>query len=170
MIHSIPKIFVSAPDGTETWIPTGPRLVELDPSDTPRVSTKDYSPKKTEEVYGNTPKPFRSSKVVYPPSVVPVRQYIGGATTTYIKVDYLKRHPNDLLYICGTGPDMSWRLDEALPLQYVGGDRWIYETHQDFKEFEYRLVLNKKIWQIHGGIVNKDHDKDNPKKVTPLFI
>lgn len=100
-----------------------------------------------------TPPPSRSPSIPTPQpssSIAPIHQDKPTTMTTYITIEY-KSRPGDSLFICGSGPNMAWEKEKALPLRYIGYSTWIYEgREQDFNGFEYRLVLNKEIWEKWG--------------------
>lgn len=137
-----------------------PEIIVSPPKSKERKTPTDISPHETKSVSKNT-----SISLQCFGEVVLVSQYISGITKTYIKINYPQHRPRDCLFICGTGPGMSWKVEEALPLFYTGSNRWIYRTHEDFKIFEYRIVLNKKIFETYAHIINKDR----PQKITPRF-
>ncbi len=84
---------------------------------------------------------------------------------TYITIKYNAGFGNSLS-ICGTGPQMSWDVQKALPLRCVGDDIWVYETNANFQEFNFKIVLNNKFWEK-----GSDHlvRQDNPQQITPHF-
>ena len=85
---------------------------------------------------------------------------------TYITIKYDVGFGN-FLSICGTGPNMSWDPEKAVRLRCVENDTWVYETHHTFEKFEYKILINNKIWE-EGS--HHDVDKYHPNQITPRFI
>lgn len=50
--------------------------------------------------------------------------------------------PGNFLTMRGAGPGMSW--DKGSPLKNIGGNLWIWESAEKFKDFEYKLAINDK--------------------------
>ncbi|MBS0604465.1 MAG: hypothetical protein JSS60_05435 [Verrucomicrobia bacterium] len=67
------------------------------------------------------------------------------------------------LFIRGTGPGMSW--DKSLELKFVEG-KFVLETHAEFNNFEFKLLLNDKVWS-QGE--NFKAEKGKTLEFTPRF-
>lgn len=49
------------------------------------------------------------------------------------------------LFIRGNGPGMSW--ERGIPLLNVGSDLWIFQTEENFEQFQYKILLNDMQWE-----------------------
>lgn len=101
------------------------------------------------------------------PATAPTPSPMAPRPITYITVKYDAGYGNSL-WICGNGPKMSWDLEKAVPLRCVGRDTWVYETDQSFEVFQYKIVLNKKVWEN----VKSDRTlrKDTSHQFVPSFL
>ena|ERR1700722_6699940 len=97
--------------------------------------------------------------------VAPTHALAFSHPITYITIKYDAGYGNTLS-ICGTGPKMSWDPKKALPLRCVGNDTWVYETNDQFEEFNYKILVNNQIWEE-----GPDHliRRDKPDQITPAF-
>ncbi len=86
---------------------------------------------------------------------------------TYITIKYNAGYGN-FLSICGSGPNMSWDSNKAIPLRCVREDTWVYETSTPFQSFDYKILLNNTTWEKLS--YNRSLQKNNPCEITPYFF
>jgi len=76
----------------------------------------------------------------------PVAEVVKPIKTTRISINFNAGWGNKL-FIRGSGPGMSWL--KGLEMKMVEG-KWVFETTQECKDFEYKILLNDddKKWSI----------------------
>jgi hypothetical protein len=86
--------------------------------------------------------------------------------TTQITVKFDAGFGNKL-FIRGNGPGgMHW--EKGVELRNVGGDVWVFETRENFENFEYKILLNDQKWE---NISTSNHKIGYGKKeeIIPKF-
>lgn len=68
------------------------------------------------------------------------------------------------LTVRGNGPKMSW--EHGIPLRHVGGDIWVFEMQGEFRDFEYKILLNE-TWEQWEG--NRSTGAGAREEIAPRF-
>mgnify|MGYP001352218587 CR=1 FL=1 len=71
---------------------------------------------------------------------------------------------DNVLFIRGTGPGMSW--DKGVPLRNVSSSKWIWDYTGPFAPFEFKILLNDECYE-NGD--NHRFDFGKILNITPCF-